>query len=241
MHKKTIFNLCKDLLAMIIILCFIFGYSHSTTAMPILKISSITCHPGSFASLQINIANINEPYAGINAKLILPDGVDLININKNSNISEDLIIKWHSQKINNNNNIILIAYTTTNDFNFEGSILTLYMQISQNISFGTYPVSFAKQNLHENVNVKHAISDSTGSQSISHNTLDGSITVLSSGNVKYGDINCDGYITLLDVILALRICGALKSDSNIICDTNAYHHIGLKEAISFFKILKETN
>lgn len=144
---------------------------------PEFSLSTAIVNPGSTTSLPLNLSNGTEPYAGANAKIILPEGITITGISKGSALSNSFITDWKTFSEKSDKGIILIAYSGSDTFSANGELLTLNIQADNNASVGEYPVNFATTNSNPQINSKYALSSAGGERSIIPSVFSGTIII----------------------------------------------------------------
>jgi uncharacterized membrane protein len=147
-------------------------------AKPTLSLSSATGKAGGNTSLELSISGDSGTFAGVNARIILPEGVSVTNVSRGSGLSSDFTTNY---AVSEDNEVTVIAYSASKTFSGNiGTLLTLNLQISKTATKGNYEVKFATSNTDSLINSRHAISNKDGSTSVSHSTSDGTLTIESS-------------------------------------------------------------
>ncbi|MCP4110435.1 MAG: hypothetical protein GY749_33765 [Desulfobacteraceae bacterium] len=134
-------------------------------AVPELSVGSATIQPGGTASLNISLySDGTESYAGINAKIILPEKITVTNVSKGYLLSDAFKLDWQTS---DTGDITFIAYSATETFTASsGILLTLEIQAQDTIQPGTFNVSLAD----------YALSNKDA-ESVSPTVKSGSVTV----------------------------------------------------------------
>jgi hypothetical protein len=139
--------------------------------------------------LTLNLTGGAEPYAGVNAKILLPSGVHVTGISQGAILSAGFTLDWRSVPGTSGNEVTIIAYSGTDTCTAaSGVLLILNLQVDTGTTAGTYPVSFASTNPDPLVNSRYALSNADGTQSVSLSTVNGTINI---GN-DINDSDSDG-------------------------------------------------
>jgi len=138
-------------------------------AAPQLFLGSVDVKPGETASLDLGLSEGTEPYAGVNAKILLPEGTTVADISKGELLSEgDFNVVWRTFSLVEHGCVTVVVYSGTDTFSTSnGVLLTLKLDVSGSVEPGTYTVRFTDSDTNPLVNSKYALSNSDGTRSIS--------------------------------------------------------------------------
>ncbi len=155
-----------------------------------LSLGSTTLQPGQTASLNLTLTGGTEPYAGLNARILLPAGVSVTSISKGTLLPASFTTDWQPFTSAEGSGATIIAYTTdkTPFTATNGILLTLNLKAANEATPGTHEVSFATSNIDPLVNSKYALSNADGTISVPLTTSPGTITISSLP----GDADNDG-------------------------------------------------
>ena len=163
----------------------------SATAEPLLTLGTTNAISGGAASLDMSISGATDSYGGVNARIVLPDGVNVTNVSSGTGLSSgNFTIDHDTSTTNGRNEVSVIAYSTTSTFTGNsGTLLTFALEISDSAQSGE--VKFLEEGDEPNplIRSRHAISNPDGSVSVAHSTSNGFITIHSSGGI---DTDGDG-------------------------------------------------
>lgn len=152
-------------------------------AAPQLQLGAVNVQQGRTASLSLSMAEDPGLYAGINAKLLLPDGITVSNVSSGALLSNgDFRIVWRNYDDGGTNAVNIVAYSGQDTFGGSGgTVLHLGVEAAADAPLGAAPVSFAADNPPGLLNVVRALAPDGGGASIDPVVSGGSITVWSSG------------------------------------------------------------
>ncbi|MFH1148212.1 MAG: NosD domain-containing protein [Pseudomonadota bacterium] len=166
------------LLTLIFVLMAMSTYAY---AMPNLTFDSINVLPGQTGMLTLGLSGGGEPYAGVNAKIILPEGITIASVSRGALLPDGFMVDWCSVHDQADNWVTVIAYSGTHTFSApSGSILNMAVQIASDAAIGTHNVQFADAN--------SGLSNQDGSVSVTHATSNGTINCVDPA----GDFDDDG-------------------------------------------------
>ncbi|RLC02253.1 MAG: hypothetical protein DRI57_30265 [Deltaproteobacteria bacterium] len=179
----------KKIVTALIIGFVLLGTTTQANAAPELSLSSATMEPGGTASLNLTLAGGTEAYAGVNAKILLPQGVSLTGISRGELLSSgSFTIDYQTSPDGMNNGATIIAYSGTDTFSAsDGVLLILNLQAADDTAPGDHQIDFATTDTGL-VNSKYALSNADGSVSVSPAPRAGSIIIESESK----DIDSDG-------------------------------------------------
>lgn len=147
-------------------------------AKPTLSLSSATGEIGGTTTLDISISGDTGTYAGMNARIILPEGVSVTEVTAGDGLPGNFTTEY---AVSSNNEVSVIAYSSSKTFSGNsGELLSLKLKIAQTAATGTHEVKFASSDTNNLINSKHAVSNTDGSTSVAHATRDGTITIMAS-------------------------------------------------------------
>jgi hypothetical protein len=155
----------KRLWIVLMLSFLLLGRAQKTTAKPELKLDSLNVLQGGTVFLNLNLSEGLEPYAGVNAKILLPEDITITGVSRGELLSEDFIIDWNSMYKSEGNYINVIAYSGTNTFNSSnGTLLKIGIQADFHTPFDNHPIQFANgstglSNFDGSITVSHSISD----------------------------------------------------------------------------------
>ena len=147
----------------------------ATAATPELSLGSTSIAQDSTATIKLNFSGSGENYAGINDRILLPQGLS-VTVEKGELLPGTFIIDSFTFSGSDGNGIALMAYSDSETFNGAGTLLSLNLIATSDAKTGTYDISFAADDS-DLINSEHAISNEDGSISVSHSTRNGTLTV----------------------------------------------------------------
>ncbi|MBP7428593.1 MAG: BACON domain-containing protein [Candidatus Hydrogenedentes bacterium] len=164
----------------IILLVALLGFSHAATAAPEFRLGTLQAvAQGGMARLSLRLGGATEDYAGINARILLPQGVTCENVLHGDALASGFTLRW--EPLSGGQNGVAVV-TCSRDRTFQdGALLDFYLRVAANVPPGSYPIAFPADKTVV-VNGKHALSNSDGSSSVEHVVVGGSITVTSLGS-----------------------------------------------------------
>lgn len=140
----------------IFLIClFLLVVSFPAFAIPQLKIGVGAEKMSGTARLNLSLNNNNGTYAGVNAKIVLPDGVSVTSVSKGDLLSSDFSLDYHS----GGNTVTVLAYSSRSSISGNGVLLSLDLD-SGYASPGTYEIFFGSNS--SIVNSRCALSDPDG-------------------------------------------------------------------------------
>ncbi|MDR4504176.1 MAG: hypothetical protein MRK01_05185 [Candidatus Scalindua sp.] len=183
MKRPGIVLICSLLLVFVITL--------HAAADPLLSLGTTNVQPGD--STLLNLSITGEPggtYAGVNARIILPEGVSVTGVSGGAGLPSGSFTIDHHPSSNGANEVAVIAYSGSGTYKGDsGVLLSLNLNVAASASNGTYAVKFAETNTNPLINSKHALSNADGSTSVAHSIQNGSLIVGSGGG---GGTDTDG-------------------------------------------------
>lgn len=172
--KQSKIQKCKKYIyATGILVLLLFGITLQANAAPQLELGSATVSQGGTGTLNLNISGGTESYAGVNAKIILPQGINVEGISK-GDLLEGFTADYY--QLSNSNEVTVIAYSGNKTFSSDGVLLTLNLKVSENSTPNTYDVNFASADSSSFVRSWYALSDADGTFD-DPSTKPGSITI----------------------------------------------------------------
>ena len=164
----------------IIAVFFLFGLALQAAAAPLLMLGSATVRQGETGSIEIMLVNGEQPYAGMNASVVFPDGIRVIGYSEGALLnSGNFTIRYQMISDGGRNDLAIIAYSGSQIFNGDsGVLLSVSIKADLDAPTGTYLLNFADNNPNPFVNSKYALSNSDGTLSITPAIASGSITIL---------------------------------------------------------------
>ena len=177
----------KQLLA--IMMCLLLLSSQQVIADPQLSISSVELSQGATGSVNLSLSGGTEPYAGVNARILVPEGVTITNVSRGELLPPELYtVQWQPYSGAEGTGIAVVAYSSTTAISeASGVLLTLDLQVAVDAVTGAYAISFGTTNENPLINVIHALSNADGSVSVLHTIADGMITI--TGGSPTGSIS----------------------------------------------------
>ena len=156
----------KGLSKIIGLILILMGIPLFANAQPQLSLGSATGEPGGTASMTLSLSSDGtEDYAGVNAQIVLPEGVTL------SGVTPGALLSAAFTDDSNDLSGTFIAYSGTDVFSAaSGVLLTLNLQIGSEVVPGDYSVVFADSDENSLVNPEHALSNADGLVSVTHGT-----------------------------------------------------------------------
>jgi len=162
----------------IVSLIILFGFSN-VSASPELSIGSAIVKQGENASIDLRLSGGDQSYAGFNAKILFPNGVQPTEIVKGELLSDNFTTDYHIF----DNGISVIAYSDANTISSnEGLLMSLKISASNDADVGPKTIAFASVDDPVMLNSKYALSNADGSASVEPTVKSGQITVISKDN-----------------------------------------------------------
>ena len=150
-------------------------------ATPQLRLGSVNALQGQTATINLSLSGGEEPYAGINAKILLPEGVTFAGVSKGALLPVGFTTDWHSVSNGVDNWATVIAYSGSDTFtSSSGTLLEIELHIASDAPLGSHAVQFSS--------FSSGISNEDGSVSVTHTTSDGTINCVD----PEGDSDDDG-------------------------------------------------
>ncbi len=155
-----------------------------------LTIGSTSAELGEIVSIPLSISGVTEDYAGINAKIYVPDCVTVTDVSHGSLLSgNNFNTSFLPFADQNGNGVSLITYSTTNSLSGNGTLLLVKMQVGALCQGQSYQLEFATTNPDPLINANHAVSNGDGSASLSHLVTNGSLTITGFTDTDNDGIN----------------------------------------------------
>lgn len=169
----------KALLTVLTLALLVAGRAFPAIAAPELSLDSAEVLQGQTAVLNLSISGGTEAYAGVNAKIHLPQGVTVSSVSKGAVLASGFTADWYAS----GSDVSMIAYSTSNTFSSGGVLFTLNLHADYNTAVGDKEVTFVSDT--SSLSNPNALSNSDGSKSILPTVKNGTLTVLA-------DIDKDG-------------------------------------------------
>ena len=162
-------------------LLLLVGMALHANATPQLRLGSVNALQGQTATLNLSLSGGEEAYAGINAKILLPEGVTLAGVSKGALLPAGFTTDWHSVSNGVDNWTTVIAYSGNDTFTFSsGTLLEIEVQLAPDAPIGSHTIQFASSS--------SGLSNEDGSVSVTHTTFNGTINCID----PQGDSDDDG-------------------------------------------------
>lgn len=172
----------KQIIAALILVAGLFGALQNAHAVE-LSLGSVTLSPDASADLSLSLSGGTEPYAGVNAKILLPKGVSVTGVTPGALLtSKNFVTDFRTFSDEANEGVTLIAYSAENTFSASGVLLLLKIQAAATVEAGIHTVAFATENPNPFVNSKYALSNADGSKSVEPSVKYGAVTVIDPGD-----------------------------------------------------------
>jgi hypothetical protein len=165
--------------------------SLETAAQTVLSLNPHSAQVNSTLNVSLNIST-NDQVAGVNAHIILPLGISVTNVSAGDLLTDSSLFVFDSYQ--NGQDLLVLLYSGQDTLNQSGEIVKLELQVGNDVPLGLAKLSFATENTDPKVNSRHAVSDSTGSQSLIHSTFASSFLVYSTTS----DFDHDGVKDITD-------------------------------------------
>ncbi len=169
----------KALLTVLTLALFVAGAAFPAIAAPELSLDSAEVLQGQTAVLNLSISGGTEAYAGVNAKIRLPQGVTVSSVSKGTLLASGFTADWYAS----GSDVAVIAYSTSSTFSSDGVLFTLNLHADYNTAVGDKDVTFVSDT--SSLSNFNALSNSDGSKSVPPSVKNGILTVLA-------DIDKDG-------------------------------------------------
>ena len=140
-------------------------------AAPELNFDSAEVLPGQTVSLNLNLTGDTEAYAGVNVTIQLPENISL---NKVSNGA--LTSGFKTDDSTEDSKVRIIAYSSNSTFSGSGTLFSLSIKADDDASPGEQDIVFVTDS--SGLLNPNALSNSDGSESVSHTLINGKITIL---------------------------------------------------------------
>ncbi|MEE4357748.1 MAG: dockerin type I domain-containing protein [Desulfococcaceae bacterium] len=251
----------------LIMTIFFSGITTYAIAAPQLSLSPASILQGGTGTMNLTLSGGTEPYAGVNAKIFLPQGITVTGVSKGSLLSSAFKTAWKVLPEAGGTRITLAAYSGFETFNSSaGTLLTLHLQAPGYMQTGSFPLTFAQTNQNPKINSRYALSNADGSLSITPAVSSGNITVQAGAdtdndglpdwweqqiidansadsiqsiyNVQPGsDFENDGYTNLTEFKYGIN---PTVSDNFLKGDVNDDHMITPQDAVDAFNLSLES-
>lgn len=149
-------------------------------AAPLLSLGQANALQGQTVSVDLRVSGSSEACAGVNARVLLPQGVTLAGVERGLLSAEEFATGFRAFPDGG----AVIAYCGARPFRrLDGVLLRLQLAVATNAALGTYPISFAETNTNPLVNLNHALATWGGCGSVpDHACGAGSITIDRDGD-----------------------------------------------------------
>lgn len=147
-------------------------------AEPALVIDPVQLRPGGSADLVLRLADGIEPYAGFNACLALPRGVQPVAVSPGDLGADPAFnLSWSLQESGSLSLLRVAGWTSSSAFGPSGLLVTVRLTAAPDLAAGVYPVGFVVPPGDPPLNAAHALASTTGSRSVPHGIRPGILTV----------------------------------------------------------------
>ena len=157
---------------------FFYNILMLASAEPVLMLTSPSATQGQAVSLDMHLTDNTQFVGGFNAKVLLPPGVTCADVLPGALLPGDFQLTYDTFSAGAVNTITLFGYCPISPILGNGVLAVLSLEVSPTAPVGTFDVSFATSSALSGVQSNHAIADATGSVSLVHGTLNGSITIM---------------------------------------------------------------
>ncbi len=166
----------KQLKTILLIALALLGTTLQAQAAPELSLSSAILAPGGTGTLDLTLSGGTEPYAGVNTKILLPQGITVEGLSKGALLSSGFVTDYHNFSDDDGDGVSLIAYSGTSTFtaSTSGVMLTLSLRAPTTAQAGNFDASF--------ISSKSALSNADGTAFTTPSVSSGSITIESAGD-----------------------------------------------------------
>lgn len=147
---------------------------------------------------RLSVASEDDRVGGVNAHLILPPGVDVVDVVPGAAFPSNDFSVAFSQR---GRDLYLVGFSSSSYVpeNSAGAAFEIQMRIPHSLAPGLLPIDFAAQNLDPRINTRHAVSNEDGSVSLSHSISSGSLLVFDNDS----DFDMDGMPDLWEIANSL--------------------------------------
>jgi len=138
------------------------------------------------AALNIGISGGTEPYAGINARILLPKSISVTGLSRGALLASGSFTSDYQTSSDSANTVVtVIACSGTGTFTASspGVLLTLNLKADSASTAGAYTVQFANTNANVLINSRYALSKADGSASLIPSVKTGTITVEADADI----------------------------------------------------------
>lgn len=167
-----------------IIRLIILGYSIAATAaaVPRLELDTVTGAPGQLVEIPLRLTGAAAAYAGFNATIHLPAGVQYESITRGTALPPgDFFLAAYPLTSASLNRVTALGYSGTQTFSADGILCWLRVRIGTGVQPGSYPLILDAPDDSTILRRSHALASTDGDQSISHTVEDGEL-ILSFGD-----------------------------------------------------------
>ncbi len=149
------------------------GFMWSASAQPTLSLDPVDVEQGRTATLKLRISGGIEPYAGVNARIILPDGISFLSASPGGILPGSFFVDSQGFA-NGGNEAAVIAYSDIDTLSANnGVLLNLRVRAANDATLGLQTAFFAAD--------MSAISNEDGSESVVHMVMDSTINIVEQG------------------------------------------------------------
>jgi len=186
----------------LIVMAFVLALSPLAAAEPQLTLGTVAVEQGGTASLEVGLADGTENYGGINATILLPEGVTVTGVTEGPLLGAGgFEVQYRNFAGATEQGVSVVAYSGATAFNaLSGVVLLLDMTVTGRTAPGVQSADFASPDGNALLNSEHALSNSNGTSSVGHLTSAGTITVL-EGTHSDGDDMPDAWEALYPLCL----------------------------------------
>lgn len=160
------------LVRVIVLLVLLFSQATLAWAQPRLSLGTATGYAGEETLLPLALSGGEGKYAGVNARIVLPDGVRLVGVSSGALLSSAFFVEANPASVT------VIAYTGADVFSADnGVLLQLHLHVDAQTVPGVYPISFADPGPDPFIQANHALAAAGGMRSVGHTVTNGSLNV----------------------------------------------------------------
>ncbi len=201
----------------------------AAAAVPLLSIDAVSLRPGQTTNLLLRLSTPAEGYAGFNTVLWLPQGFTVRDVFPGTLLPTNKFSLYYTVAAHGSGSALaLVATAPSNTMTVTGVMCTVSVSVASTALPGNYPIQFATDDPAADVNARHALANSNGTQSVAHNYSNSTVGVwLAPGT---GDANGNGIPDWWEVLY-------FGGTTNISSLTDADHD-GLTD---YFECLAGTN
>jgi hypothetical protein len=151
-------------------------------AEPVLVLGSAQGEGGGTVTVPLSVTGNTGGLGGINAHILLPGQFSLAGVTAGELLAAgDVTIAHHEDATTGS--VHVIAYSGGSLISGDGVLLDLAVAISSSASPGNYDLGFSQTNDNPLINSRHALSNGSGSVSLSHSLRSGHIRVGPEGEI----------------------------------------------------------